>query len=83
MANYYQLANVSIPALATGIHKYPVEFTAQAVLPYLAANLKNHPHIKNLLLVNAKMNTALAYKEAASKLAASDVEIVDLVPVID
>lgn len=34
-------------------------------------------------LVNSDMKTALAYKKAASKLAATDVEILDLMPAID
>lgn len=79
-ADSVQAATLSVPAISTGIHKYPKDFAAQVALETLAVELERCSFVSSVLLVSSDAKTANAYREKATKLASTVVELVDLMP---
>ena len=74
--------SISIPALATGMHKYPKGFAAQVALETLAQELGYCEQVRSVLLVSSDMETASAYQAAAAGLGLTSFVLVDLMPKI-
>lgn len=62
-ADQLQIETLSIPAISTGMHKYPKDFAAQVTLETLAQELEQCVFIRNVILVSSSVENAQAYRE--------------------
>lgn len=79
-ADELKVTSLSIPAISTGIHKYPAELAAKIALEYLIEAMPNYMHLRNILIVCANKENTLAYKQAHQDLVKSEVQLIDLIP---
>lgn len=79
-ADQLQARTLSVPAISTGIHKYPIDFAAQVALETLADELRKCNFVHTVLVVSSNSETACAYREMAGRLGLTAVELVDLLP---
>lgn len=79
-ADELQITSLSIPAIATGIHKYPAEFAARVVLEFLVEAMPNYKHLKSILIVCANKENAGAYSKTYQESATNSVQLIDLLP---
>ncbi|NLB30305.1 MAG: hypothetical protein GX822_01410, partial [Alcaligenaceae bacterium] len=79
-ADKLSVSSISIPAISTGVHKYPKDFAAQVALETLSKELGRCEHVRSVLLVCSDMETANAYRAAAGGLALTSFQLVDLMP---
>lgn len=79
-ADSLRIQTLSVPAISTGMHKYPKELAAQVALETLADGLSRCSFVRRVLLVSSDVETASAYREAAGRLGLTSFEWVDLMP---
>lgn len=83
LADSLKVKVLSLPALATGIHKYPFEVSADVALRFLVECLPECLHVEQVILMCGSKDCAVAYKEAAQSLKQGSELIVDLIPELD
>lgn len=79
-AEQLELQTVSIPAISTGIHKYPKDFAARVVMEVLTEELKRCLFVRNVLLVSSNSETAMAYRQLKNAFVSNEVCTLDLLP---
>ncbi len=79
-ADQLQLETVSIPAISTGIHKYPKDFAARVALEEVSGGLERCHFVRNILLISSNYETAMVYSDVAFEVGITDVGLVDLMP---
>lgn len=79
-ADSLRIQTLSVPAISTGMHKYPKELAAQIALETLADGLSRCSFVRRVLLVSSDVETAIAYRVVAGRLGLTSFEWVDLMP---
>lgn len=78
-ADQLQLETVSIPAISTGIHKYPIVFAARIALEAITYELEQCSFLRRVILVSSSVEKALAYRENVQS-GLTAVSFIDLLP---
>lgn len=79
-ADSVQVQTLSVPAISTGIHKYPKNFAAGIALEILAAELGRCNFVQSVLLVSSNVETAIAYRKANVGFDLTSFDWIDLMP---
>lgn len=79
-ADSVQARTLSVPAISTGMHKYPKDFAAGVALETLASELGQCRFVRDVLLVSSDVATANVYRKLVEKRDLTTFELVDLMP---
>lgn len=75
-----QIKTLSIPTISTGIHKYPAQFAAEAVIRYLTKKLPECKHLKSVIIACGNRENAQAYQKVITDFPDDRIQPVDLIP---